>query len=271
MREQFEALSYEVRHTVGVLTFNRPEARNALDMVLRTEIEAILPSIRDDKELRSLIITGSGGFFCAGGDLKSLSEGDRSTEQNRERIARLHTWFAQLTRLEIPVISAVDGPAFGAGLSLALGADIVLASTRARFCASFGRFGLVPDLGGLFVLPRLVGLQRAKEIVFSGRSVFAEEAKALGMVLEIYPPDELLDAALRYAGRFRHASPLAIGQAKIALNQSFNLDQRALADMEAWAQAICLDSAYHKAAVQRFLEKEPVEFDWDRMDREHAE
>ena len=270
MPQQFEALTYEARDGVGILTFNRPDVRNALDMTLRNEIEMLLPAIRDDRSLRALIITGAGGFFCSGGDLKSLTETDRTAEQNRERIARLHTWFSQLANLEIPVISAVDGPAFGAGMSLALGADIVLASTRARFCASFGRFGLVPDLGGLFVLPRLVGLQRAKEIVFSGRSIFAEEAQKLGLVLEIYSPEDLLSEALNYAKRFSTSSPLATGQAKIILNQSFNLDQRALADIEAWAQALCLDSAYHKSAVQRFLKKEPVAFDWDRMDKEQA-
>ena len=213
-------------------------------------------------------MAGAGGAFCSGGDLKALSEEVRPAEASRERIAAMHTWFTALTNIELPVVAAVDGPAYGAGLNLALAADFVLCSTRARFCAAFGRIGLVPDLGGFFLLPRIVGLQRAKELIFTARSVGAEEAVALGLALEVHEPDALLGAAMRFAGRFRHASPQAVGMAKNILNQSTHLGQRTLADLEAYAQGICLSSDYHRQAVERFVSKEPLAFDWDRMDRE---
>ena len=228
MSESYESLIYAVEDRVAVLTFNRPQRRNAMDITMRNELRDLLPKIRANKSLCALVITGSGGHFCAGGDLKSISEEMRPIEASRERIALLHTWFPELTNLELPVVAAVDGPAYGAGFHFALAADFVLCSARARFCAVFGRIGLVPDLGGFFLLPRIVGLQRAKELIFTARSIGAEEAVELGIALEIHEPDALLDAAMRLAGRFRHACRDTIGMAKTILNQASHLDQRAL-------------------------------------------
>jgi 2-(1,2-epoxy-1,2-dihydrophenyl)acetyl-CoA isomerase len=185
----------------------------------------------------------------------------------RDRVEALHPWLFQLVHLEKPVVAAVDGPAFGGGCNLALASDFLLATPEARFCQVFGRVGLVPDLAGFFLLPRIVGLQRAKELIFSARAVGAEEAKQLGIVYEITPADALMDRALELAGRFRHASTAAIGFAKRALNQSFNLDYHALAEIEAYAQALCIDSPYHKEAIARFNNKEQLAFDWERLDR----
>ena len=263
MTEVFETMTYEVRGTTGLITFTRPEARHALDLRMRAELGALIPSIRADKDLRALIITGSEGAFCGGGDLKSLSEEERPPEMNRERVSLLHTWFTDLCNLELPVISAVDGAAYGAGFNLALASDFVLASTRARFCSVFGRIGLIPDLGGFFLLPRIVGLARAKELVLTARSFGAEEAKELGIVLEIHEPEALMDAALAFSERFKTSSRVAAGMAKSILNHSFHTDQRMLAEMESMGQAICMASDYHKAAVRRFLDKQPLTFNWD--------
>lgn len=270
MKQVFETLTYQIIDQVGVMTFTAPQSRNALSLVMREEIAALIPVIRDDRDLKALVVTGSGGSFCAGGDLKGLKEAPQPLDQNRERVMRLHKWFIEFSNMELPVIAAVDGPAFGAGFNLALGCDFILASPRARFCAVFGRIGLVPDLGGLYLLPRAVGLPRAKELIMTARSFGAEEARDLGLVLEIHPEGGLMDAAMAFAGRFRKSSRLAAGQAKMLLNQAFHLDQRAMADMESWAQATCMDSDYHRDAIKRFLNKEPLEFDWDRMNREVA-
>ncbi|MGD9862399.1 MAG: enoyl-CoA hydratase/isomerase family protein [Pseudodonghicola sp.] len=270
MTETYQTLTYEVHGHTAVITFTRPQVRHALDLAMRGEIAALMPRIRADRTLRALVITGSGGAFCAGGDLKALSEEERPVEDNRERIALLHTWFTELSNLELPVIAAVDGPAYGAGFNLALAADFVLASPRARFCAVFGRIGLVPDLGGFFLLPRIVGLARAKELVMTARSFDAAEARELGIVLEIHAPEALMDAAFALARRFDQASRLATGLSKTILNQALHSDQRALADMEAMAQALCLASDYHKEAVQRFLDKQPLDFDWDRMNKKDS-
>ncbi len=263
----YNAIKFESHGTTGVITLNRPEQRNALDIDMRNEISDVVTQIRAEKSLSALIMTGAGGAFCAGGDLKALTEEKRPTTGNRERIRRMHIWFHELVNLELPVIAAVDGPAFGAGFNMALAADFILCTPRAKFCSVFGRIGLVPDLGGFFLLPRIVGLQRAKEIVFSSRTIRAEEAKTLGIVYAIHEPDALMDEAQALADRFVLASTDAIGMAKTILNQSFHSDQHALAEMESYAQAVAMDSAYHQEAVQRFLDKKPLEFDWDRLSK----
>jgi 2-(1,2-epoxy-1,2-dihydrophenyl)acetyl-CoA isomerase len=263
----YKTINYEIRNEIAIVTFNRPEQRNAFDLTMRAELADIIADIRENLSLKAAVITGSGGAFCAGGDLKSLSGGKPTAQEGRKRIQALHVWLPELVNLEIPVIAAVDGPAFGAGFNLALAADFVLASTRARFCAVFGRIGLVPDAGGFFLLPRIVGLQRAKDLVFSARSIGAEEARDMSIVYEIHEPDVLQERAIEFAERFRNASREAVGMAKNILNNSFSQDQKTVGELESYAQGIALQSEYHQQAVARFLGKEPLLFNWDELAR----
>jgi 2-(1,2-epoxy-1,2-dihydrophenyl)acetyl-CoA isomerase len=263
----FKAIRFSIEDEIARLVLNRPEQRNALDLDMRQEIEHVVRELRANGGAKALVIAGEGGAFCAGGDLRALSEGRRPTTANRERIRRLHIWFSELLDLEIPVVAVVDGPAFGAGFNLALAADFILATPRAQMCAVFVRIGLVPDLGGLQLLPRIVGLQRAKEIIFSGRVLGMEEAHRLGIVHEIIPQDDPLATGVAFAQRFRHAPTDAIGMAKTILNQSFNLDRHALAEMESYAQAVALETPYHHEAVAGFLAKKPLGFVWERFGR----
>ena len=264
----YSAIDWRIEDGIGVLTLNRPDKRNALDLAMREEMSDVVLRVRRDAAVKAMIITGSGGSFCAGGDLSALTAAKMDAIAARQRIRDLHVWFPELVNLEKPVITAVDGPAFGAGFMLALCGDFVLASPRAKFCAVFVRIGLVPDLGGFWLLPRVVGLQRAKELAMTGRTVEAEEAQRLGIVLETHPAEQLMDRAMAFARRFRHASTAALGMAKSAMNQSYNLDQRTLAELEAYAQALAITSEAHGEAVQNFLNKKPLAFDWDRMDRD---
>lgn len=263
-----QTLRYETDGGVATLTLNRPDARNALDMTMRAEFAQVLAALHDDPDVRALVITGAGECFCAGGDLRAMSEARRPPHASRARVKAVHRWFRDLVNLEIPVIAAVDGPAYGAGFSIALAADIILATPRARFCAVFGRIGLVPDLGMFYLLPRIVGLGRAKELIYSARSVKAAEAQALGIVQQVVEPEALIPAARALARRFTHAAPAALGLAKNILNQSLHLDQHALEDLECHAQAVCMDSDYYRDAVRRTLEKQPLAFDWERLVRE---
>lgn len=267
----FESLKYEVRDGLAIVTLNRPEKRNALDVSMRTELAQVVMEMRSDTTLYAAIITGAGGAFCAGGDIQGMAQGKRTPHESRRRIQDIYTWLYEWVSLELPVIAAVDGAAYGAGLNIALAADFILASKRARFCEVFGRVGLIPDVGGLFLLPRIVGLQKAKELVFSGRSIGPEEAKELGIVYGIHEQDDLIDEAVALASRFRNASREAIGLSKNILNQSFNLDFRALGELEAFGQCVAHDTDYHETAVKRFLNKEPTLFDWDEMHREVAD
>lgn len=246
-----------------VIRINRPERRNAFDLEVRQGLAAAVCEARDDDTVRAVIITGTGDAFCAGGDLKALTEAKRPVFKDRDRVRRLHQWFRELVNLEKPVIAAVNGPAFGAGFNLALACDFIIGTPQTRFCAVFGRIGLVPDLGGFFLLPRIVGLQRAKDLVFSAREVDAQEALRLGILFRIVEQDSLMPEALALAQRYHHASTEALGIAKNILNRSFNLDQDTLAELEASAQALALHTAYHDEAVANFLNKRPLKFQGD--------
>lgn len=254
-----------VQDGIGTITLNRPEARNALSRDMRPALAAAVAQMRDDPQVHAVILTGAGGAFCSGGDVSQMLDTNRTGLAFRKGMRELHQWFPELVNLEKPVIAAVDGPAFGAGLSLALAADFVLATRRAKFCAVFGRIGLIPDLGAMHLLPRIVGQQKAKELVFTARAVDAEEAKQLGMVYDIVDDAAALtEAALALARRFGEASTAAIGMAKTIMNQSFESDARTIAELESYAQSVCRGSAYHQDAVQRFKDKQPMRFDWDR-------
>lgn len=254
-----------VQDGVGTITLNRPEVRNALDQTMRPALAAAVAQMRDDPQVHAVVLTGAGAAFCSGGDVAAMRDPARTGLAFRRGMQELHQWFPALVNMEKPVIAAVDGPAFGAGFSLALAADFVVATRRARFCAVFGRIGLVPDLGALHLLPRIVGLQKAKELVFTARTVAAEEAQRLGLVYELVDDGDALQAAAHgLALRFGEASTAAIGMAKAILNQSFESDAHTLAEMESYAQTLCRSSPYHLEAVRRFGAKEPARFDWDR-------
>ncbi len=166
---EFRESQLAIADGIATFTHQKPAARNALSLDLREDYADMLDRVEADRNLRALIITGSGGSFCAGGDIKSLKERQVSTDPEvnsanamRLRIRRLHGWLERLRGLEIPVIAAVDGPAYGAGFAIALLADFIVASNRASFCMPFAKLGLVPDSGALYTLPRAVGLQRPR-------------------------------------------------------------------------------------------------------------
>ena len=269
---EFQAITFEEKDGIGIITMNQPKRRNALSPEMRADFAKLLTSLQFNTGLGAVILKGTEGVFCAGGDLKALAEslGKRDTSLDRQRFYHHHEWFQKLLNLEIPVIAAVDGAAYGAGFSIALSADFILCSDRAKMCCVFPRIGLVPDLGAFFTLPRMVGLQRAKEIMFTGRPLDAQEAKELGIAMEVHGTDDLMDATMELAGRLCKANTRAIGATKRIVNQAFNLDAQALIEMEAAAQAVQLSSDYHQNAIKGFLDKQPLAYDWERMDNEAA-
>ena len=243
----------------AVLTMNRPGARNALDLEMRAAFADLLVRLRDDSSVRAVVLTGAGGHFCAGGDIRAMGGGQGGGDvfEGRDRMRAMHRWFDELVDLEKPVIAAVDGVAYGAGLSLALAADFVLASAQATFCAVFARIGYVPDLGSMYLLPRSVGLARAKELAFSARVVDAEEALDLGIAQRVVREGTVLDAALALASRLEHAPAGALGIVKSVMNHAFESERRTVYMQEALAQSLCRESSFHKEAARRFLDKQP--------------
>lgn len=257
-----EAVLYDVSEGVATLTLNRPAQRNAIDLVMRDEIAQCLASLKRDREVRALVVTGAGGAFCAGGDLRSIGAAQLDGAGWRQRMRDAHTWLRELISLDRPVVAAVDGPAFGAGFSLALAADFVVASPRARFGLSFMKLGLVPDFGALYTLPRVVGVQRARELMLSAREVAVDEALQLGIVGEVLAAEGVLARAQAIAASLTHASPLAVSLVKRALAAAPGASLDTMLDFEADAQALCFGSAEHKIAVARFLDKQPPVFGW---------
>ena len=257
-----ETIEYTFHEGVATISLNRPEARNALSATMVGELDTLLGQISRDDAVRAVILTGGGGAFCAGGDVRSMNTAPRSAQAWQANMRRAHRIVRALHVLERPVIAAVDGVAFGAGFSLALLADIVLVSSRARFCMAFGRIGLVPDYGALYTLPRVVGLQRAKELVFSAREVGADEAVALGLALEVHAPEDLLPRARGMAQALASASPQALGITRNALNASLGSELEAMLQFEANAQGIAGTTDYALDAFRRFANKQPGAFQW---------
>ncbi|MEE9177846.1 MAG: enoyl-CoA hydratase/isomerase family protein [Acidimicrobiia bacterium] len=245
---------------IRTLTFDRPERKNAVPpegwVVLR---DAFIDF--EKSEARVLIVTGAGGEFCAGADLdRSESAMGESVTHRHRRMKTVGEAASTLHRTTKPTIAAVDGVAVGAGMNLALGCDVVIASTRARFSEIFVRRGLTVDFGGTWLLPRIVGLQRAKELALSGRIVEAEEALAIGLVVELVPSDQLADRAQNMAQGFLEGAPIAQMFAKQGLDASFESSFAESLSWEGQSQAIAMGTADVQEGMAAFLEKR--EPDW---------
>jgi enoyl-CoA hydratase/carnithine racemase len=252
---------------VAIVTLNRPQAKNAIDAATTDQLAATFRVLRADDEVRAVVLTGGSGDFCAGGDVKGMGEGGhRSVEQRRAGMARYRALATALLELDKPVIAAVDGVAYGAGLSLALLADIVLVSSRARMAMVFHRIGLVPDLAAWYSLPRIVGLQRAKELIYSAREFGAEEALRMNLALEVLQPEKLMARALELARSFEGGSAIAFSLSKQALQATLQSDVGTMLEMEASSQAIAGSSAYFQESIRRFAAKEPALFRWPKKD-----
>ena len=267
MVEESSAITFKVENGLAIASMSQPKTRNAFTPDFLTSIEQIIGTCKENKKITALILTGTNGVFSAGGDIKGMVKrielGDQHPDYIRERIYKLNEWLQQLRHLDIPVIAAVNGPAYGAGFGLALCADFILASEDARFCASFCRIGAIPDCGVLFTLPRMIGLQKAKELMYTGRPIDADEAKDLGIAMDVYPANKLYNAAIALARRIQHVSPTAFTITKRITNQTFENTATSIVEMEAAGQAICLTSNYHKDAVERFVTKKPLRFNWE--------
>jgi 2-(1,2-epoxy-1,2-dihydrophenyl)acetyl-CoA isomerase len=252
---------FERRGSTAVVTLDSPATRNALAAPVREGLTQAIAQVKADRDIRAVVLTGAGGAFCAGGDLRGMAAATGLESDGwRARMHAAHNVFRELLTLDRPVIAAVDGAAYGAGFSLALTADFVLATPRVRFSMVFMRIGVVPDCGATYTLPRVVGAQRARELMLSAREVGAQEALSLGLAMELREPAALLPRALALADSFAAASPLAVGLVK-----RFALDAGAMEaafEAEANAQALCFQTAAHRDAVRRFLDKQPLAFEW---------
>lgn len=258
-----EPLDIRVTGGVATLTLNRPQAFNAIDAALREALHAAVHRLTEDSSVQVLVVTGAGGNFCSGGDVKTMGTMS-DAGQGRERVLALQPLVRALLLLEKPLIAAVEGVAFGAGLGLALTADFLVAGQGARFCCSFGRVGLVPDFGAAFTLPRTVGLRRAKELVLSAREFDAEQAVQWGVASEVSAQGGALQRAGELAALLVQGSPMAFALAKRMLTASLHSDAESMLALEVECQGEVFASDWHAQAAQAFRERRPTRFRWPR-------
>ncbi len=237
------------------VTLNRPGRKNAIPPRGWEDLLAAMESF-ETSDQRVLVITGSGGDFCSGADLTSSRfDGSERVSDRHRRMKTVGSVPLRLARLSKPTIAAVDGVAVGAGMNLALACDLVVATDRARFAEIFVKRGLALDSGGSWLLPRIVGLQRAKELALTGRFVEADEAVAIGLALESVSPDELDQRVTEIAGMLVEGAPLAQSFIKKMLNASFESGFSDALTWEAQAQSVLMASEDLEEGVRAFREK----------------
>ena len=251
-------IRYEKQDNIGIITINRPEALNALNTAVFNELEPLVGEIERDATLAALIITGEGRSFVAGADIGEQCPMD--LEAGRKWARRGSSVFRRIEKLEIPTIAAVNGFALGGGCELALTCDIILASEKAKFGQPEVGLGITPGFSGTQRLPRRVGIGKAKELIFSGKMIKADEAKTIGLVNEVYAPEELMDAALEMARSFTKNAPIAVKYAKACIDRGMQMDLDDGIALENEMFAMCYATADQKEGMTAFLEKRPAVF-----------
>ncbi len=254
----YSYLKEEVRGKILLLALNAPEKRNALMMEMRNDLLEALSKAEQDDNIRAIVLTGEGKAFSAGGDLTALKE--LKALEGRKRLQASQPLIMKMLEIEKPIIAAVNGAAAGAGFSLTLLCDFIVASEQAFFVQSFVNVGLIPDFAALHFLPMLIGMQKAKELMFLGERVTAEEAERLGIVNRVAPADRLLDEAMEIAEKMASKAPISIGMTKKIMNHHLNRDLKTLLELEAQGQDICFQTEDFKEGVQAFFEKREPQF-----------
>jgi enoyl-CoA hydratase/carnithine racemase len=253
-------IQLQVEGGIATVTLNRPDKRNAMSDEMRGEFIHALERVAADKAIRALVLTGAGKGFCAGGDIAGMERRMNAPAgevgfNGWHRQQRVHHTQALLHTMPKPVIAAVNGPASGLGADTALACDFIIASEWASFSWSYIHRGIIPDGGGMYFLPRRVGLPKAKELIFTGRKVDAEEALALGIVDRKTSADRLVADAQAWARELSQGSGTALALGKTILNQTFELSAQQVFAQGSQAQGICYTSSEHLESVMAFLAK----------------
>lgn len=256
-----EHIEYLVRERIATITINRPERRNAMTFAMNRAFHQKVRDAAEDDAVQVVVITGAGGAFCAGTDLSDLDERSPEERSGAADSAGDASTFWPILHCPKPMIAAIDGAAVGMGAEFTSQCDIRIASTRARLSWIFAKRGLVPDTGaGSWLLPRLIGVQKAMELLFTGRFVDAEEALAMGYVLRVVEPDRLMDSAYELAHEMLQASPFAQGLIKKLVYDGLSTAAADHVKTSAKALQDCFASADHEEGVKAFLEKREPKF-----------
>lgn len=255
----YEAILYDTREGVGIITLNRPDALNAITAEMLNELLDALERAERDEAVRALVLTGAGRAFCAGQDVRVLAEGkpEELAVLLREKYPPV---LLKLHHIEKPVIAAINGAAVGSGCNLALACDLRIASERASLGEVFVRIGAGPDTGCSYFMPRLMGMAKAAELLFTGTIVDAKEAERLCLVNRVVPREKLMEETIALAGQLAKGPTRAIGLAKRALHQGMELPLEDVLDQEAEMQGLVVRTEDFQEGVKAFLEKRQPTF-----------
>jgi enoyl-CoA hydratase/carnithine racemase len=249
-----------VEDKVAVVTLNRPEVRNAINDAMRTELVTVLDRVAADQAVRAVVLTGAGKAFCAGGDISGMKERLNAPAgqvgfNGWRRQGQVHKSISLLHGMPKVVIAAVNGAAAGLGCDMALACDFIVASEQAVFTMSFVKRGLVSDGGGMYFLPRRVGLPRAKELIFTGRNVDGKEALAIGLADRLVAGASLVADAAAWGRELGQGSAVSIAFSKAILDRTFESSEEQIFALGREAQAVCYTTDEHRDSVTAFLDK----------------
>lgn len=255
----YENIIYQVEEGIATITFNRPKALNALNAALLDEFSNALDEIAADENIRVLVLTGSGDkSFVAGADITELATFNSLTAKNFAQ--KGHAIIAKLQQLPIAVIAAVNGFALGGGTEIAIACDFIYASDNAKFGQPEINLGLIPGFGGTQRLPRLIGANLAKELIFTGKMISAAEAETIGLANKVVPQDQLIEEVMKIAGEIASKGKASLRAAKQAINNGLNADLATGIHIEIDAFGLCYASSDSKEGTSAFLEKRKPEF-----------
>jgi len=252
-------IQFEIVTGVGKITLNRPEKYHSFVREMALKLQETLDKCNDNKEVRSILITATGKAFCAGQDL------GEATDPNGPNLAQIvqehyNPIINKIRNMEKPVIAAINGVAAGAGASIALCCDIVVACESASFIQAFSKIGLIPDSGGTFFLPRLIGIQKAAGLMMTAEPVSAKDAESMGMIYKVFSDDSFEEESWKLASKLAEMPTKGLGLTKRLLNASYSNNLEQQLDMEDKCQTIAGNSADFKEGVQAFFDKRKPNF-----------
>ena len=258
---ELQTLEYALCDGVAEIRFNRPEAANGIDLALGEELLALTIALQQDSRVRAVLLTGNGKMFCAGGDLRAFASfGEELGAKLKLLTVNMHAAIANLCRMDAPVVVAVNGTAAGAGFSIAVTGDIVLAAESAKFTMAYTAAGLSPDGGSSYFLPRLIGLRRTQELMLTNRRLSAAEALDWGLVTRVVADEQLLDEARALARQLASGPTRAFAASKRLLAETFTSGLETQLERESSAIVAMTGTADGKEGIQAFLEKRKPSF-----------
>jgi len=251
---EYKTLQINIKDNVAYILLNRPQRLNSFDIKLGEELYDVLKDINAEPEIRVVVLKGTGKGFCGGGDVKEMYDAKDKSKFLRDLTKAIHRCVIEMRTMEKPVIAAINGAAFGAGLSLALACDIIISVKDVKFGTAFIGIGLAPGCGTQF-FTKLVGYQKACEYILTSKTFTAEEAHHLGIVNKVVDADRLDDAVDEFVSKFKKLAPIAVGKAKMLINKSLDNDMITHLELESITASLSAASDDFNEGVTAFVEK----------------